>query len=439
LAADRNVFGEREYKEEFRQRLLSQLIRKYENSKAFANGEPVKQKPQISFNNGPFQAEYEDEMDFRKKEWIHEVLESLTAQGIVSVKWEKFREGRQLDKVYLDTDRIAAAYELAGMMPRERKMERLGGILSTLGDHPWEWVAQWSRETVQALDERKSAGLDLDDPEGYARLAEVLRELPRLEDDIPKRVLSHRLFRDTKVFERFVERRLVHLIQTRSGIEYDSDEDALESVGIADHPRSVWIAGALKCSVGAETVSLAMFPGGIGLSRDTVRKLTIDEIAGERIVLIENLTSWHQWVKARQGENELVVYTGGFPNRTAQLLLHKLGNYVYGDAGKGCSGPGKDGRMPVYHWGDMDAGGIHIFEFLRDHFFPGLEPVGMDESSYLHYADTGMEFGRSYANKLKDMLASGRFDRWHGLLELMLAHGKRIEQESMEIPAEAFG
>src|SRR5690606_16995770 len=111
------------------------------------------------------------------------------------------------------------------------------------------------------------------------------------------------------------ERRLVHLIQTRSGIEYDSDEDALESVGIADHPRSVWIAGALKCSVGAETVSLAMFPGGIGLSRDTVRKLTIDEIAGERIVLIENLTSWHQWVKARQGENELVVYTGGFPNR----------------------------------------------------------------------------------------------------------------------------
>ena len=415
MAADRNVFGEREYKEEFRQRLLSQLIRKYENSKAFANGEPVKQKPQISFNNGPFQAEYEDEMDFRKKEWIHEVLESLTAQGIVSVKWEKFREGRQLDKVYLDTDRIAAAYELAGMMPRERKMERLGGILSTLGDHPWEWVAQWSRETVQALGERKSAGLDLDDPEGYARLAEVLRELPRLEDDIPKRVLSHRLFRDTKVFERFVERRLVHLIQTRSGIEYDSDEDALESVGIVEYPRRVLVAGplAIKCGNGA-VVSLDAFPGGVGLSHDTIRELKVAHSKVKRIVLIENLTSWHQWVAERSGEPEIVVYTGGFPNRTVQLLLRKL-----------------HGLATVYHWGDIDVGGIRIFEYIREHLIPDLVPLGMDVEHYLRYAGHGMAFNRNYARKIQAMLEDDRFVRWHDLLRLMESRGLRIEQESV--------
>jgi DNA topoisomerase VI subunit A len=273
----------------------------------------------------------------------------------------------------------------------------------------------------------------------------VLRELPNLEDDVPKRVLSHRLFQDTKAFERQVERRLVHLIQTRSGIEYVSDADALESVGIADRPRSVWIAGALSFAVGGESVSLARFPGGIGLSRDTVRALRIEEIGGARIVLIENLTSWHQWVTARPGADELVVYTGGFPNRTAQLLLRKLGSYVYGAAAANgpaegaAPGTGGAGKLPVYHWGDMDAGGIHIFEFLRSRFFPGLVPIGMDEASYLRYADAGMEFSRTYGNKLKEMLASGRFARWHGLLELMLAHGKRIEQESMAIPAEAFG
>lgn len=434
--ADGAFLSETEYKKGFRQRLLAHLIQKYESSKAFASGEPVKRKPQVSFTNSPFQAEYEDEMDFRKKEWIHEVIESLVSQGIVSVKWEKFREGRHLAKVYLEPARVEAAYELAEVTPRGKKMERLRSILETLDHHPWEWVAQWARESVSALFERKSAGLDLDDPEGYELLADVLRELPKLEDDIPKRVLSQRLFQNTKTFERLVQRRLVHLIQTRSGIEFDSDADALESVGIADQIRSAWIAGGLKCSIGANAVSLDMFPGGIGLSRDTVRALTVDRIEGERIVLIENLTSWHQWVKERLGANEVVVYTGGFPNRTVQQLLHKLGHYVYGDAGEEGRDTSIVGWLPIYHWGDMDAGGIYIFEFLRAQFFPDLRPLGMDESDYLRKVDSGMDYSRSYAKKLEDMLTDDRYARWRGLIRLMLVHGKRIEQESMAIPAQ---
>jgi len=436
--ADGAFLSETEYKKGFGQRLLVHLIQKYESSKAFASGKPVNQKPQFSFANSPFQAEYEDEMDFRKKEWIHEVIESLSAQGIVSVKWEKFREGRHLAKVYLEPGRIEAAYELAGVTPRGKKMVRLRNILETLEHHPWEWVAQWAREAVSALVERKTAGLDLDDPEGYELLVNVLQELPKLEDDIPKRVLSQRLFQNTKTFERLVERRLVHLVQTRSGIDFDSDADALESVGIADQTRSAWIAGGLKCSIGADTVSLAMFPGGIGLSRDTVRSLTVDRIDGKCIILIENLTSWHQWVKERLGANEVVVYTGGFPNRTVQQLLHKLGQFVYGDgdAGEEEQNTSTAGRMPIYHWGDMDAGGIYIFEFLRVHFFPDLRPLGMDESDYLRHVNSGMEYSRSYAKKLEDMLADERYARWRGLIRLMLVHGKRIEQESMAIPAQ---
>lgn len=448
---DRGLINEQKYKTGFQQRLLTHFIHKFESSKAFIQHESVKLKPRISFRNGPFQDEYEDEMDFRKREWIHEVLEALAEQGIVKIRWEKFQEGRQLAMVYLEPDRLEAAYELTGLIPRDKKMERLSTILQTLVDHPWEWVAKWSREAVQSLRERRSSGLDLDDPEGYERMTEVLHVLPMLEDDIPKRMLSQQLFQDTKTFERMVERRLIHLIQSRSGIEYDSDTDALESVGIADHSRSVWIAGTLRLSIENETTSIAMFPGGIGLSQDTVRRLNVEEIGGERIVLIENLTSWHQWVKTRQGVEELVIYTGGFPNRTAQLLLRKLGGYIYVDDYEDGSGNGdapmyRDGegsvsceKLPVYHWGDMDAGGIKIFEYIRKHFFPDLRPLGMDEASYLRYVDTGLEFSPAYRNKLKDMLVSDTFTRWHGLLELMLAHGKRIEQESMMIPIDSLG
>lgn len=427
--SDHAFVNEHEYKLAFQQQLLTLLIHKYEASKSFTSGEPSKQKPRIAVKNSPFQADYEDEMDFRKKDWIHDVIARLSEKGIVTVKWEKFQEGRQLAKVYLEPDQAAAAYELAGITPRDQKMARLRRILSPLAGHPWAWVAKWAETAVQLLSERKSAGLDLNDLNGYEQMVSVLLELPKLEDDIPKRVLSQRLFQDTKVFERNVERRLVYLIQTCSGMEYETDADALESVGIADHPRTVLISGCCRCSLdGGETVSLDLFRGGVGLSRDTVRMLEIAEIPAERIILIENLTSWHQWVLERREENEIVIFTGGFPNRTVQELLQKIGDYLRGG-----------GRMPpVYHWGDMDAGGIRIFEFIRGNFFPELIPLWMDEPSFLRYADSGMEISRSYENKLREMLADGRFVRWRGLLQLMLTHGKRIEQESMVIPLKEF-
>ncbi len=423
------IYNEKEYKDHFQRQLLTLLVNKYEASKSFASGEAPRQKPRIVLKNGPFQADYEDEMDFRKKEWMHDVIARLSDEGIVSYKWEKYQEGRVLAGVYLEPDHIASAYEWAGIMPRELKMERLRNILLPLVDHPWAWVADWAAGLVQSLMARKSSGLDLDDRTGYELLVQVLSALPGLDDEMPKRVLSQRLFQDTKVFERQVARRLVHLIQTCSGAEFESDTDALASVGIADHPSSVFVSGRMLCSFGNEdSVPLGVFQGGVGLSRETVRNLEVTDLLAERVVLIENLTSWHQWVSERRTADEIVIYTGGYPNRTVQQLLKKFGDYMMR----------QNVKLPVCHWGDMDLGGIRIYEFIRIHYFPALRPLWMDEQSYLRYAEFGLEISSSYESKIRDMLGDERFARWHGLLGLMLKHGKRIEQESMVIALEEF-
>ncbi|MDE8565583.1 DUF2220 family protein [Anoxybacillus rupiensis] len=413
---ENRVTNEIEYKNHFQQELLKLLIQKYENSKAFATGEPSKQRPQIAIEKSPFHKDYNDEMDFRKKEWIHDVVIKLSREGIITHTWEKFGEGRQLAKLFLEFDKLQVAYELAGVTPRDVKMTRLRGVLMPLLRHPWPWVVAWASSAVQALSERRTVGLDLDDKPGYEQLVVVLSELPKLEDNVPKRVLSQRLFQDTKLFERSVERRLVQLIHAHADIEFESDAEALESVGIAAHPRNVFVAGPLAFRTGeGGEVSLKVFRGGVGLSHATVWALEPVPSDVKRIILIENLTSWHQWVADREGEDEIVVYTGGFPNRTVQLLLKKIA-----------------GLAKAYHWGDIDVGGIRIFEFIRENFIHDLQPIGMDVAVFLEYAKKGMELGRGYERKVEAMLKDGQFSRWHDLLRLMLAHGKRIEQESVD-------
>jgi hypothetical protein len=415
--------NEMEYKRRFQEELLKLLIRKYENSVSFRSGEPARQRPQIAINKSPFHEDYEDEMDYRKKEWIHDVVIMLSEQGILSHAWMKFQEGRQLSKIYLELDRITDAYALVGVTPRDEKMERLLSVLAPLREHPWPWVSMWASSILQGLTERRAVGLDLDDHEGYQQLVMVLQELPGYDEDIPKRILSQRLFHDSKKFERDVERRLVHLIRTQADMDDLSDSEVLESVGIIDNPHNVLVAGPLVIQLGSGAeVSLEGFPGGVGLSHETIRELEVVHTQVARIILIENLTSWHQWVAERRGEPEIVIYTGGFPNRSVQALLKKM-----------------NGLAPCYHWGDIDVGGIRIFEYVREHFIPDLQPLGMDEETYHRCCHNGMAFDQSYQRKIQRMLMDNRFARWHELLRLMETSGIRIEQESItQLPVPVY-
>jgi hypothetical protein len=421
--SDYLVYNEQQYKQWVQKRLLTELIKKYERSKSFTSGEPSKQKPQMPIKNSPFHEDYEDEMDFRKREWIHSVIAQLSTEGIITYTWEKFREGRQIAKVYLELERLEAAYDLAMLTPKDRKMDELRDTLLPLRSHPWHWVSEWATAIMAALEERKSAGLDLDDLTGYEQLVKVLCYLPHQEDDIPKRVLSQRLFHDSKMFERNVERRLAPLIKFWSDMEFESDTDALGSVGISDHPRSVLISGSVELAMDEnKVVSLEVFRGGVGLSWDTVRFLEIQLIPAERLILIENLTSWHQWIAQRSEASEIVIYTGGFPNRSVQLLFTKIAEYMRNNAGQ---------ELPVYHWGDMDVGGIQILEYIRRTYFPNLHPLGMDVDDYLKYAASGMDINAAYKQKIRGLLEDESLVQWHELLRLMLEHKKRVEQESV--------
>lgn len=435
------------FKRQFRTAVLRFLLEKYERSKAFREGEMPKQRPQFAMDgNNPFQADYRDEMDFFKKEWMHDVLQALQSEGVLALEWERFMEGRSLKKVYLQPETLHRTYELARVIPKDHQMKTLANVLERLCEHPWEWVQTWAEEKMDALTNKKSAGLQLDDLDSYHDLVEVLLSLPRLQTDIPKRVFSQQLFADTKHFEKHVQQRLTHLIRQYGPEALDSDEDALNYVGVVANPSFVLLAGHIHYTLDTRRrheephtkevsphslpkESSSSFPvyqtghfrGGVGLKNATIEDMQIEHVVGKRIILIENMTSFEQWISAREASvyesyEELVIYTGGFPHRTLQHFLQVLSASL-------------DEALPVFHWGDIDLGGIRIFDYLKQAYFPSLKPLFMDVHTLQTYKHSGSQLTKAYKQAIEKVLHSNRYPDWEPLLSTILAEDIRLEQE----------
>lgn len=382
----------------------------------------------MAFKSSELAQDYYDEMDYRKREWIHSALLELSQEGVIEISWLKHKENIEIGKVYLNFAGVERAYQLSGKKPKGDKIRQLAEILAPLMEHPWEWVRAWGEDTYLKLQTRKPTGLELDDLEGYQDLVQVLLTLPKLEENTPKRVMSQRLFQDSKHFEQVVERRLLSLLRKIYPEELDKDDDYLDQVGIIENPKLTLVCGSLEVATKSADgeLNLGLFPGGLGLSAAAIKEISILGIPARTILLIENLTTYYEVIQSPVvfTSPQLVIYTGGFPHKSTQKLLQKIAAFL--ETNRSPLDP-----ITLYHWGDIDYGGIRIFEYIKESIFPSLKPYQMDVQTYLKYVDKGLSFGGEQATKLERLLLDPKYEAWYPVIKVLLEHGKRVEQESI--------
>ena len=51
-------------------------------------------------------------MDYMAREWIHQAIEELKASGVIEVKWVKYKENEEVERVYLNTLQLEKAYQI---------------------------------------------------------------------------------------------------------------------------------------------------------------------------------------------------------------------------------------------------------------------------------------------------------------------------------------
>jgi hypothetical protein len=196
------------------------------------------------------------------------------------------------------------------------------------------------------------------------RLAKALNGLRGQTGDLVSvdyRTFSRRSCGDSKVLERRI-RLVVELLKRLYSASSDDgsldDVDVLAELGVVKFPQPLLAGGALLL----DGIALPQMPF-IGLPAEQSSRLGMTRPS--YVLLVENYSSFVRHCReVNGGSDALIVYTGGFP---ARAILRSILSLV------------AKTECPIYHWGDIDQGGLKIFAYLET----ALQRVGRNLAPHL--------------------------------------------------------
>ncbi len=269
-------------------------------------------------------------------------------------------------------------------------------------------VAAWSRG-VSHIGIRKGDGRTLANVIGLA-IAVRGRMSGDLQGEQDFRTFSRLTVRDSKALEKNVRQVAAAMAKIFADMEEQTrldPEELLASAGIRRLPQPILLHGDVSLDGRPfPTMPYVGVPpdcaGGIGL-------LTKPDY----VLTIENFTSFVRHIReVARSERALVIYSGGFPSRPTLATITRLAAQA---------------QVPTFHWGDMDAGGVRIFQHLERHL------AGADILLRPHLMNTELlrRFGRpalGVVGPVGDMHASAIAD----LANFLTASGIVHEQEEFD-------
>lgn len=287
-------------------------------------------------------------LSLSERDKAHERLLAAQNAGGVELKWS--RQGgddRPLEIVRLsDLDKLAA---FLGKRTASQAIKQAEAVLS-----PWRKGFERVGQIIDRWQLGKAVrGLS---PSAAADFADALRVMEAsggsAEDDLVVRVLSARLFGNSKRIEQLV--RHLDVLTAESLIAPPRHWDEVFSpLGLVKEPQPFLVAGTgVLCLSGVEECPVARpFVG--------VASKVISGYRGKPtwVLTIENLTTFHmaaEKLRDRFPVDGLVIYTGGMPSpawaRAYRSILRSLP----------C-------EVAAFHWGDVDVGGFRIAAQIRRH------------------------------------------------------------------------
>lgn len=145
---------------------------------------------------------------------------------------------------------------------------------------------------------------------------------------------------NTKLLERYGSR-IINFLKQIGKLEADlSDDEAMASLGLEKFSQPVLMAGPVR-------LASVDFAGLVYVGLPPEQAPVIQPAGAIRSILtIENLASFNRHVREALQANDVAVYTGGFPSRAVAAALVAISRWP--------------GITRIYHWGDIDEGGLRI-------------------------------------------------------------------------------
>lgn len=164
-------------------------------------------------------------------------------------------------------------------------------------------------------------------------------------DSVPVRDASRRLFKDSKRIEKLTAP-LDILLAGSIDARPRSAREVWQEIGLHKEEQPALCAGRVELI--RQRVSAILDAPSAGFPPATVLGIATRP---ERVITIENLTTFHTEAKHLCDKPILLLYTAGMPSPTWRTMYARLLASV-------------SAEVPVYHWGDYDEGGFRIASVL---------------------------------------------------------------------------
>lgn len=386
----------------YEEQILSWLIDSYERK------DPTKERSRkISIDIAKKYPQYRDTLS-DVQNYIEEAIHHLQSWGFVQCSQNL--QG-YYTKVTLIETAVPQIYHFLQRVPKidlwttqqkilESTIARSGGI-----------VGKFSAAMLERINQRRDIEYGLaKDVQLLQDVLLALESIEKLTEETYIRNLSEMLFHDSKRLQGIINPISRILLDYGDGV--GQKETVLAQYNLISNPGYVYIKGDWQICCRARCISVDMFRGGVAISSDTLDEIERIAVTSGRIISVENLTTYHDTKES----NGAIIYLGGFLNTVRANLLKKLFAF--------------EPDAEYLHKGDLDPYGFLILENLKEKTGIPFKPLEMDLDT-LRRCHLAGHF-RALDESDKKVIFSAKLAEYQPVLQYMLEHNCKIEQECFE-------
>ena len=405
------------------------LIEKYEKSKAFVTGSFAQKISLAIQKDGELATKLEN---VEEKTKFLASLRILKSNEIIEYSWVKYEQGNLVDKVWLlpNEESIRACYTLLNRVPAK---DIIIGLVEVVSDYQTQLVEEsalyrYLNKEIEVIKEKqKIPRLFSDDLSFMKDILECLVYMEHNEEEVLERILSVKLYGDSKCFEKRVRGKVLSIlrdIKKQNNDEVDNDEELLSEKGIVKWPEIIEFTGAINVTLLDESrIEYSGHRFGAYINSKTIKAIKDIELEKvQKVIFIENKANYVWYVENRKMVDEVVIYHGGCYSPIKGKWFQKI--YEAGEK--------SIQTINYYHWSDIDIGGFRIFTRLKNTIIPRLLPYHMDASTLLKYRNRALTIeDKNYEKVLGNMLRDIMYQEFWPVIQEMLRYNIRLEQENL--------
>lgn len=359
-----------------------------------------------------------------KQELVDEAVK-LEAAGMIKIKkW--VTRGSDIESIAYRVENLPRFYRLADAEGGEEiwpKQARVNYYLRKVEEELSEgFQRDWIEHYWESVRIKLGKGEISKDIEKMELYLACFRGIDGLEEPMLKRVFSKHFLKDSKVFERQLERHIIAVARKycEEITEEMDNRTVLEQIMIEEYSQELSVKGPLKMKIwrGSEArrVDLADFVYGTVLNSQTLKRsmVELDQPGLKKIITIENKANY---ISMPFEPDTLYIFSHGYFSPLDREFLKKLRRAMEGKP------------VEYYHSGDLDYGGVKIFEYIKRQIFPDVKPLLMDVKTFEKFQEYAEPIREETLEKLKDT----HVPELEELIQKMVETGMGIEQESFMV------